>query len=517
MPSRDAGNDSAIPRSQVTEPELFFGIVGPMGLGGSVISSALEKGLLAVKYESEVVHVIELLHNFKRWQEMPETPAEERYWKHIEAGNELCDLMGRGDALAILTLGEIRKRRKQKTGDSLVPAPRCAYILRSLKRPDEVETLRSIYGPVFFLIAAYLPRNKRVDNLEKTLNKSRGTAQSGVLRAEAEELVATDEEERDKRYGQDVRKIFSQADVFVDASDTRKLEEQLQRFIKILFGDPAFTPTKDEYAMAHARIAALRSADLSRQVGAAISSPDGTVVSLGTNEVPKSGGGQYWEGDDPDGRREKPTSFEMRRDVLGDALCRLSEMGWLVKSKAERASTDLMGLTDEALSGRMRNARVMNAIEFGRIIHAEMAALSDALRLGVSVKGCTLYSTTFPCHGCAPHIVGAGIKKVVYIHPYPKSLAQQLFHDSIAVDSAAVEGDRIPFVPFVGISPDRYFEFFNRPTSGMKTVDGPRIAGYPETYMVAELKELRRLEGQINTTEVLHRKNLDRRRKRRNR
>ena len=77
----------------------------------------------------------------------------------------------------------------------------------------------------------------------------------------------------------------------------------------------------------------------------------------------------------------------------------------------------------------------MDLLEFGRIIHAEMSAISDAARKGVAIQGATLYSTTFPCHLCAKHIVASGIKRVVYLEPYPKSYANALHGDSIEVDS----------------------------------------------------------------------------------
>lgn len=74
----------------------------------------------------------------------------------------------------------------------------------------------------------------------------------------------------------------------------------------------------------------------------------------------------------------------------------------------------------------------MNVIEFGRDAHAEMEAILAA-RAGISVKGRDLYSTTFPCHNCAKLIISAGINRVVYIEPYPKSLAIELHGDSISV------------------------------------------------------------------------------------
>jgi deoxycytidylate deaminase len=54
--------------------------------------------------------------------------------------------------------------------------------------------------------------------------------------------------------------------------------------------------------MALAFTASVRSIDMSRQVGAAIVSSTGETLSLGCNEVPKAGGGQYWEGDRSDAR-----------------------------------------------------------------------------------------------------------------------------------------------------------------------------------------------------------------------
>jgi hypothetical protein len=58
-----------------------------------------------------------------------------------------------------------------------------------------------------------------------------------------------------------------------------------------------------------AKSASLRTADLSRQVGAAIFSEDGEVISLGSNEVPKAGGGTYWT-DDPKDARDYKSGFD---------------------------------------------------------------------------------------------------------------------------------------------------------------------------------------------------------------
>ena len=109
----------------------------------------------------------------------------------------------------------------------------------------------------------------------------------------------------------------------------------------------------------------------------------------------------------------------------------------------------------------LREALVMDLLEFGRAIHAEMCALTDAARLGRDVKDAILYCTTFPCHICAKHIIAAGIRKVVYIEPYPKSFAEQL-HDEIVIKAGKYTGKKVQFSPFLGVSPFRFRDIFER-------------------------------------------------------
>jgi dCMP deaminase len=48
------------------------------------------------------------------------------------------------------------------------------------------------------------------------------------------------------------------------------------------------------------------------------------------------------------------------------------------------------------------------------VIHAEVNAISNAARTGVSTKGGSIYVTLPPCIACARAIVGAGLKAVVF-------------------------------------------------------------------------------------------------------
>ncbi|WP_395853190.1 deaminase [Cystobacter fuscus] len=120
-----------------------------------------------------------------------------------------------------------------------------------------------------------------------------------------------------------------------------------------------------------------------------------------------------------------------------------------------------------------------NLIEFMRPVHAEMAALMEAARRGVSVQGGVMYVTTFPCHECARHIIAAGISRVVYVDPYPKSLAADLYSDSVSLEgSEGGSTGKVIFSPFVGVAPRRYMEFFEL-KGERKDKDGHVVAWVP--------------------------------------
>jgi cytidine deaminase len=366
--------------------------------------------------------------------------------------------------MAVLAVQQIRARRFKLTGNHDTPATRRAYIVHSLKRPEEAETLRRIYGPGFVLIAAYSPREQRTKRLEQSIAESQHVAPptSEQTRA-AEDLVQIDERERARPLGQNVRDTFPLADLFVDASGAEaKTKAEVNRFIELAFGYAFHTPTRDEYAMYHARVAALRSSEMSRQVGAAIAGGDGDIIAVGTNDVPKYEGGLYWpprsfeELDARDFVNGEDTSDRMKRNSLAEVVEALRKGKLLEQEAAKLGANELL----TRCIPLMKNTRLMNSIEFGRAVHAEMDALTTAARCGVSVAGATLYTTTFPCHNCARHIVAAGIKRVVYIEPYAKSLASEFHDDSIAVETMQPGGYRVAFTPFVGIAPRRQTQLF---------------------------------------------------------
>jgi cytidine deaminase len=470
--------------------EIVIGIVGAVGSGLGVVQDKLIQAFDEAQYKAHPVHLVEMLHEIDRWEHLEEEREDIRIEEHMDAGDDFREAIKSDDALAILGISKIRKIRHAETKSAEEPAKRTAYILKSLKRPEEIESLREIYGPGFFVVAAYSPREKRVETLANKIAKSYNSSDLEAYREHAERLVSRDQKDSAKTFGQNVRQSFPLADVFLDSTSEESLIKESRRFVKLLLGDNSYTPTRDEYAMAHAHLAALRSGALGRQVGAVIVTREGQIISVGTNEVPKYQGGQYWEGDENDARdiqRESDSSDILKQMNVGEFLDRLADQsGWLSKKIKGLSSQERVKQVLPLLKG----TRIMQPMEYGRAVHAEMAAIVDAALRGVSTAGSTLHTTTFPCHECARHIIAAGIEKVVFIEPYPKSLAAQLHEDSVSIEATA--DNRVAFKPFIGIAPRQFANLFpifgeRKDSDGRRIIwkpenASPRIAGFPKSY-----------------------------------
>ena len=104
---------------------------------------------------------------------------------------------------------------------------------------------------------------------------------------------------------------------------------------------------------------------------------------------------------------------------------------------------------------------ISGSLDFHPCTHAEMSAILDAGKIGVSVIGSTLYTTTFPCHLCAKDIISSGIHRVVYLEAYPKSKNKELYPNIICIDEDGVSEDKIPFEFYTGVGPKRFYYVYS--------------------------------------------------------
>lgn len=445
------------------KPEVFIALIAPIGANLNLVQDELCSALRTVAYTPEVIKLTDFLSEHPDWFDLKHESQFERYEKYIAAGNQFCSEAKRRDALVLAGIAQIYRNHPTRP-DSL--AGSTAFVFRQIKRVEEVKTLRQAYGRNVIFLGCYSPRKTRVQSLVSVLRKNQRGTDNNKLEADALEIIGIDEHQKEVADGQRFLDAYPHADFILDCSSPNTIRSSLDRFIRCFFGHPFVSPARDEHGMYMAQSASLRSTDLSRQVGAAIFGSEKEIVSLGCNEVPASGGGTYWLDHDGDGRDFQlgyDSNARIRADMVRDLLLRLKEANWLNVDHATMSADELSSsaLADKSgEQGPLARAMISDIIEYGRIVHAEMNALTDAARFGRSTKGGVLYCTVMPCHLCAKLIIAAGIAEVQYMQPYYKSLVKELYEDSISIDEDAV--GKVNFKPFRGVTPNGFRLVFEK-------------------------------------------------------
>ena len=195
---------------QSFDPELIIGLVGAVGTEIKVVVELLEERLRLAGYETEKIKISEQVITL-----VPEacgaydaSDAFQRIKALMDGGNAVRRLANDNGVLAdgVATL-IYDGRAKDKDGRS-IPNVRKAYIVDSLKRPEEVGRLRSVYPNGFVLIGIHSEENQRLENLVNNL---------GISPENAKTLISRDGEEQKVPNGQRLNKTFHLA-VFLYAS-----------------------------------------------------------------------------------------------------------------------------------------------------------------------------------------------------------------------------------------------------------------------------------------------------------
>lgn len=491
-------NDSRTIYNAEHAHELIFAVVGHVGSGTSEIAEQLQQVLSETG--TRQVQVLKASDAIREWAKANgETPpsrptgAEQPTLSNAKKLQELGDKMReRGDHAAVaraLVKAVVQRRAAWQgnssfdpgSGDEVPPdGTERAFILDSLRHPAEVDLLRRLYGGAFILVGVVCDEAIRSARISSKFR--------GADRRSAEEFMRSDAH-APPRHGQRVSQAFYLADFFLDNTAERRpremnpdwpIPDQLRRLIQMIRHSSIMRPEPHETAMYFAHGAALRSACLSRQVGAALLDAQGNLIATGTNDVPRAGGGLYGAEFAPtsagtqtpamplDGRCAYDSQSEKycrntreQNKIIDDLIDRIPEL--------KQAAND--GVRAATLRTDLRQSRIGSLLEFSRAVHAEMEALMAACRQGISTLGSRMFVTTEPCHPCTRHLLSAGVDEVQYIEPYPKSLALQLHGDAITQKAkgwlppsqARAAHDPSPkmlFRPFVGVAPRLYARAF---------------------------------------------------------
>ena len=409
--------------------ELIIGLVGGVGTNFDIAIKELEMHFVSAKCRVKELRLTAGLN-------LPETrDFLDNLESKIKIIDELRKKIGHG-AMAAYAVTQIFNDRAEFIYEEQEPVA-TIYIINSLKHPDEYELLRHIYRRNFVLLSIYEEKVQREENLKQaqlsSLQECSYISESDLLKIGS--LMDSDEKDCGTSFGRRTLDLYHKSHYFIHSYSVK---DDIQRFVEIIFNNPFITPTKEEVGMMYAYYSSLRSSDLSRQVGACILDDDGNVLTLGLNEVPKFGGGLHWHDTYPDKRDFQCTDDNNEPIFHG-----------VKKSIDQNLDKD-------------ENSFLHESLEFIRAVHAEEAAICDAAARGISIKGATLYCTTFPCHLCIKHIIAAGIKKVIYIEPYTKSKSKQLFEGLVKDKAKPKDYNVLKLIPFKGVCPKRYRYVFNK-------------------------------------------------------
>lgn len=503
--SETLGEDSRTAILRHGTAELIFAVVGHVGSGTSTVAESL-KALLEAQTAIGGYDVIPLKARevISAWgqsegKEMPLASTNELQAtiRYQDLGDEMRRITQDNSAVARRLIAQIRLSRARKTGASPTDegpvkpdGKKRAYILESIRHPAEVHLLRHLYQDAFILIGIVCEEERRLSRIMRKYKDA------GEINAKA--FMERDAKAQEE-HGQHVSDAFHLSDFFLDNTVERfeksgeeskfwDINEKLRRLVKIIGHSEVVRPEVGETAMFHAYGVAMRSACLSRQVGAALVDATGNVVATGTNEVPRAGGGVYGETFDSSstdyrcaykkGMVPYCSNTKQQNELVETLVERIVNSYITLKSKELTdshlptkdtliASLAINPIQQNTLRKETRNAGVGDLLEYSRAVHAEMDALLSAGRDGTTTRGTRLFVTTFPCHYCARHIVSAGVDEVQFIEPYPKSKALKLHSDSIQVEATAWEapskgGARVLFRPFVGVAPRLYRRAFHK-------------------------------------------------------
>ncbi|MGX9963686.1 anti-phage dCTP deaminase [Roseomonas sp. F4] len=443
--------------------ELIIAFVGPVGSGVSTSASFINE-ILEGTYGYRVFPIIKPSDIIKAECHRvgmtigSRVELNEYIASMQNAGNKLREMFG-GDYLAEKIVERICRYRAEGGGyapDGITPLPgRRAYVVDSLKNTEELDLLKKIYGETLCIFGVFAPDGQREQRL----------IHAGAVQESTRSLMDRDQSEV-ATFGQKTRKLFVMADFFL-CNDRKKedLRNRLVRYLELIFDTHIHTPTRAESAMYEASSSAANSACMSRQVGAAIVSKDGELISVGWNDVPKFRGGLYTEDDQ--------SQFDTEKRVIVDGDNRCFKWGGCICHNETRrikivddlaaklVSKGLLrkGVTAPQVKAALAGSSIDSLIEYSRSIHAEMEAILAIAREGKhSLVGATLYTNTYPCHNCARHIVASGISSVFYIEPYLKSLAIVLHSDAISEDPEVK--DKVIFRQFEGVAPRNFLRLF---------------------------------------------------------
>lgn len=328
----------------------------------------------------------------------------------------------------------------------------CRVVIDSLRNSLEARYLKERYT-AFYLISVNEndSRDSRIkDSVIKKMPSTKDNADllgfvaDRIKRLSVEE-VKSDDYAKGRFASPDIENVIADAEIHIDntialRSDKKKLSlefatmaEQWMKFSTLILHPALITPSAEERCMVVAHTAKLNSSCLSRQVGAVITNQYHSIRTIGWNEVPY--------GQMPCGLKDL--------DQVGHAECEGCEHIYSDFEKGSRSHYDgqdfphkvtedmpdleqdknnLKGLPYSYCFKTLHNRYEGEKNQvFTRSLHAEENAILQMAKYGGEpLMNGVIYVTASPCELCSKKLYQIGVRKIVFIDPYPGIAREQI-------------------------------------------------------------------------------------------
>ena len=296
-------------------------------------------------------------------------------------------------------------------------------VIDAFRNPFEVMFFKERYS-AFYLLSI----NANAEDIYDRLFKNKKMTEQEIKEQDKKENPGDSLENLDKLISQNIQECIQKSDIHIanngkvsNSPNYNELYGQIIKYISLIQHPGLVTPSHDEKMMQIAYTAKLNSGCISRQVGAVVTNKQGSVKSIGWNNV-------------ADGQ----TPCLLRN--IDELLQGSTSLAYTPYEKSVEFKDALENffpqIKPEKLNGRNQSfcfKSVYNKLKgdknqvHTRSLHAEENAFLQIAKYGgEGIKEGTLYSTASPCELCSKKAYQLGIKRVVYIDPYPGIAQKQI-------------------------------------------------------------------------------------------
>lgn len=295
------------------------------------------------------------------------------------------------------------------------------FVIDALRHPFEIRYLRERISALYVVAVSTDEENRSKRLYAKGFDKEEIESLDQKEYPLEKDPKSQEKQGYNSFVSQNIQACLELADIHIRNNETDnnhfvELRKNIYRYIALMQHPGLITPTNIERCMQIAHSLKLNSGCISRQVGAVVTDKDFSVKAVGWNDVPRGQVSCNLRNTSQAIRAEDKVAyseFEIKNDNFRKNLISIenkeNEDGYINGRNTAYCFKSLYNKT------KGDNNQVHT-----RALHAEENAFIQISKYGGSgLEGGFLFSTASPCELCAKKSYQIGIKKIVYIDPYP--------------------------------------------------------------------------------------------------